>query len=197
MKTVFISIFFLAMSLSPSFSAETIKIAAPGDKNKFLCPVITKDGSGVYNQIYDQVFRFENIKVVFEGMPVIRCKSNVKNGKADAFPGGVVGEKYKDYTFHNPKTAIFYSEGIAVHYKKTTIRSWKGPESLKGKSILYVRGTDHINELKKHGDLLKNEYETAYASPTPLGALKMLNIDRADVLIISAELLLTAQVEWR
>ncbi len=68
--------------------------------------------------------------------------------------------------------------------------------SIKGKQVVYIRGTNHIDELKKYGDRLIDEYINAYANPIPLGALKMLDLDRVDIFIVSAELLQTAVVKF-
>ncbi len=193
MKVKYWLIFFLIFSFS-EVAAQNIKIvkmAAPTQGGKFLWPVITENGTGLYDKVYSKVFAFKNIKLVTEGYPVNRCKEHVKNGLADFFPGGVKGDVIEDYIFYTSKIAIFYSDGIAIHYKKKTIPHWDGIKNLIGKQLAFGRGSNHLDLLKKYDNFLKNELDNAYENPTYSGALKMLILDRIDVFVVSNELLLT------
>jgi len=113
-------------------------------------------------------------------------------GKADFFPGGVKDASYKGYAFVTPKYAIWYTEGIAVIFKKTTISTWDGVNSLKRKRIVSARGTDHLRELDKYKEELSAEIEAAHENQTPEGALKMIMGNRMDVYISSIELMKVA-----
>ncbi len=194
MKIKYGLIFFLIFSFSEVVAQNivTVKMVAPAKGDKFLWPVITKDGTGLYNIVYNKIFAFKNIKLVIEGQPVNRCKTHVKNDLADFFPGSVKGEKIGDYMFYTPNTAIYYSDGIAIHYKKVTIPHWNGVTNLIGKQLVFVRGSKHLDELENYGDLLKNELDNAYENATYLGALKMLTMDRVEIFVVSNELLLTS-----
>ncbi|MCP4456800.1 MAG: transporter substrate-binding domain-containing protein, partial [Cytophagales bacterium] len=105
------------------------------------------------------------------------------------FPGGAKDESYKGYTFVTPQYAIWYTKGIAVLFKKSTISNWNGINSLKGKSIVSARGSNHIRELEKYGEKLSSEIKNAYEHRTPEGALKIVMADRIDVYISSIELM--------
>ncbi len=167
-------------------------MAAPGDNTGFFWPVLTLDRTGLYSKIYDNVFATKGSSVDVIPCPVLRCKHMVAGGSADFFPGGVKNELLQDYSFITPKVAIWYTEGIAVIFKKTTIPKWQGIDSLKGMKIVSAIGTDHIQLLHKYKDKLSFEIQNAYENQTPKGALKMTDLDFMDVYISSIELLKVA-----
>jgi arabinofuranosyltransferase len=163
-----------------------VKMAAPfGRGRKFVWPVLTSDGTGLYNQIYDNVFALKNLNVNIT--KCWKCKFRLLIGGVDFFPIGVKDESYKGYTFITPKYAIWYTEGIAILFKKKTIMNWDGASSLKGKRIVSVRRTGHLRELDMYKEELSSEIEQAHESPTHEGALQMVMTDRMDVYISSIE----------
>ena len=181
----------LVVSVCSAFAEDlrTIKMAAPGDGGKFSWPVLTSDGTGLYNKIYDSVFGFENIKVEIIIAPDLRCKAMVMDGDADFYPGEVKDFSYKGYAFVAPKYAIWHTKGVALVFKKTTIPHWEGINSLQGKKIVFLEGTAQIRELDQYREL-SSEIKNAYAYPgDPVGALKMVMADRMEVFIASIELI--------
>jgi len=95
-----------------------------------------KDGTGLYWDIFRAVYEPAGVKVNF----IIRSYEGsinlVSTNKADAVVGSYQNE-IKGMIYSNEP---FDADAIVALFKKGTVSNWQGKESLKGKTVAYVKG---------------------------------------------------------
>jgi len=95
-----------------------------------------KDGTGLYWDIFRAVYEPAGVKVNF----IIRSYEGsinlVTTNKADAVVGSYQNE-IKGMIYTNEP---FDADAIVALFKKGTVSNWQGKESLKGKTVAYVKG---------------------------------------------------------
>jgi polar amino acid transport system substrate-binding protein len=125
-----------------SENLETIHIATPEWEE-----TTNKDGTGVYFDIIRSVYEPGGIQLKYEIVPWNRAISLIKTHQADALPGGYFVGNREDVDDLFPRYPID-TEIASVVYKKDTVTEWKGPESLAGKKVLWLRGYNYDNYLE-------------------------------------------------
>lgn len=115
----------------PGFAEEIREIhwATPEWKN-----YTNRDKGGLYNEIVKAIFEVNQITVHREYVPWKRALLMVKLGKADMTGGDEPNDIYLYSTY-----PIIQSEEM-VFFKKRSIPSWNGIESLLGKRGVWYRG---------------------------------------------------------
>ncbi len=97
-----------------------------------------KDGTGLYFEMIREVYEPVGVKMKYEIFPWERCKVMREKKLTDALLGaGRVKGRYP-----MPKYPMSVSYDTVV-FRKDRIKEWKGPESLRGKRVLWVRGSDY------------------------------------------------------
>lgn len=95
-----------------------------------------RDGTGLYWDIFRAVYEPAGVKVNF----IIRSYEGsinlVTTNKADAVVGSYKDE-IKGMLYSND---AFDADSIVALFKKGTVSNWQGKESLKGKTVAYVKG---------------------------------------------------------
>lgn len=130
-----------------------------------------EDGKGVYHELVKAVFASQGIKVDIQYAPWKRAVENVRRGLCD-MTGGIepnqayYQSKYPLFEFHNQ-----------IIFKKGTI-DWKGPQSLEGKSGVWVRGS-----ISKVTDSEILNHAEGYQTENYEQALRMLFRNRVGFLI--------------
>lgn len=102
-----------------------------------------KDGTGLYWDIFRAVYEPAGVKVNF----IIRSYEGsinlVTTNKADA----VVGSYQNEIKGMIYSSVPFDADAIVALFKKGAVSSWQGKESLKGKTVAYVKGYSIANYL--------------------------------------------------
>lgn len=138
---LFLNVFAIAISL-PVFSIasenlETIQIATPEWED-----TTNKDGTGLYFDIIRSVYEPSGIQLEYEIVPWNRALNLIKNHQADALPGGYFVGNREGVDDLFPRRPID-TEIASVVYLKNKAEGWKGPESLSGKRVLWLRGYNY------------------------------------------------------
>ena len=126
--------------LSPSIFAQpkNIKIATEEWKG-----YTNKDGTGLYFEIVNEIYRSTSIKLDIIFVPWARATKLVDDKQRDVLFGSynnLPGYLYPDYPLN--------TELSAVIFHKDTIPNWKGVKDLEGKKIAWVRGYDYQNYIE-------------------------------------------------
>ncbi len=125
---------FLALFMTGSAFGEdikTINIVTPsweGDTNK--------DGTGFLFDIVRRVYKPAGIKKKKKIVPWARAEKMIQQKKADEM---LCARKKKDRL--TPKYPMLVEHACTV-FKKENIKKWEGLKTLKGKSIIWLRGYD-------------------------------------------------------
>jgi ABC-type amino acid transport substrate-binding protein len=118
---------------APQTSTDnTLIIAGPSWINYF-----ERGEKGLAYEILKEIYAQENIKIVFDEMPFLRAQKEVENGKADVMLDGF--RSYKPDKFDYPRLPNNISILFAL-YKADCSAPWRGQESLRGKSVVWIRG---------------------------------------------------------
>ncbi|OEE61823.1 hypothetical protein A1OO_12665 [Enterovibrio norvegicus FF-33] len=130
-----------------------------------------KDGTGLYFDIMRKVFEPLGYKVKTLTTTYSRSIYLVQTQKMHAFLGSYIDEQEKVlYPYWH-----FDAEQVSAVYKASVIPKWTGEESLKGKTVGWVKGYDY------------NEYITTSVNVREVKSrrqgLTMVYSDRLDVLI--------------
>jgi polar amino acid transport system substrate-binding protein len=93
-----------------------------------------EDGTGLFFDVIRKVYEPSGIQLKFEIMPWQRAEEMVAAGQADAVPAA-----YRDNPGVYPKYPLYVDYTTAV-FKKSHIKEWKGPQTLKEKNVIWIRG---------------------------------------------------------
>ncbi|MBU4261751.1 MAG: transporter substrate-binding domain-containing protein [Proteobacteria bacterium] len=130
---IFVLLFLWGMHCS-ALAAETPKEIMLASEE--WTDATNKDGTGLYWDIFRAVYEPAGVKVNF----IIRSYEGsinlVTTNKADAVVGSYLNE-IKGMIYSND---AFDADSIVALFKKGTVSSWQGKESLKGKTVAYVKG---------------------------------------------------------
>lgn len=133
-----------------------------------------EDGTGLFFDIIRKVYEPFGIQMKYQIVPWKRAEDMINSNKADIIPAA-----YKDNPGLYPKYPLYIDYTTAV-FKKSRFPEWKGLETLKDKTAIWLRGYafNDVPEIKalhlKWSEI--DEYSQAWI---------MLNNDRADVYIES------------
>ncbi len=98
------------------------------------------DGTGLYWDIIKAVFEPEGFIVKVDVYPWARCVSLVRLKIVDGIVGDYFYENSPDYKYSEYPVSI--EDSIVVIYKTSRMGLWSGIESLKGKTIGWIRSYD-------------------------------------------------------
>jgi polar amino acid transport system substrate-binding protein len=141
MKNIFISILLLLASVSvlaieadgnKGMKPESITIATPVWKGW-----TNEDGTGLYFELLKLVYQPVGVSVQYEFVPWARAEGYIDLKKNDAMLGS-----YNTVDAYFPNYPID-TEYTAVVYKKVLAREWFGEETLRNKTIVWVRGYNY------------------------------------------------------
>lgn len=134
-----------------------------------------EDGTGLYFDILREVFENNGYKIIIKNYPYSRAVYITKRGDANIVIGPYTGEVdnviYPKYHFAVDK--------VVVLFKKTKINNWQGIDSLRDKTVGWMRGYSY----DKYINIPVNYIEVDKREST----LQMLLSDRIDIFIDSYE----------
>lgn len=197
MKALTLCLIFLWIATFTALAEEvrSVIIAAPSaHDDRPLWPVLSFDGSQLYDRVYAKVFGLSGIRVELKPVPEKRALMMVREGQADFFPGEKANLKFEGYAYVAGSYAVWYSEGFAAIFKKSVLSDWNGPLSLKGLKIVHCGNSSLMTALAGYHEVLAEEIAGAYELSQPGQALKMLIFDRVDVYIDTLELVGTVAI---
>ncbi len=153
MGKIFLSLFFVFICLTSSYSAQKI-ILVTGEWAPYTSEKIT--GGGFFTEIVTAVFKEAGMEVEYKYYPWLRCESVLKAGKAfAAFPYFKTSAREEIFDFteriYKTQAKFFYMKNrIAVDYK------WDKFEDFKPYTMGGTLGFWYVNDFEKAG--LKPEY---------------------------------------
>ncbi len=101
-----------------------------------------KDGSGLYWDIMRAIYEPLGIKVTIKSLPLKRSQLMVESQKADMMLGN-----YRGYSNNLIFSQWHYdTKDIVAIFKKSTL-PWHGQQSISGKRVAWVRGSNYDNYL--------------------------------------------------
>lgn len=111
---------------------DSIKIATPVWKGW-----TNEDGTGLYLELLKLVYEPVGVDVRYEFVPWARAVSYIDSKKNDAMLGSynTVDAYFPNYPIDTEYTAIVYKKGLPIE--------WLGEETLRNKSIVWVRGYNY------------------------------------------------------
>jgi len=160
--------FFLINGIAISQEINSIKICTPEWEY-----YTQKDGKGLYNELWKEVFLSANIELNIRYVPFIRCEKTVKRMKNqyDVYAAG-----YPSDDVIVPKWHIGI-DLITVVYNKGFISKWEGQKSLENKIVSWERGFDFDKNGIVKVAVKKHEFSKLES------ALKMLIVKRIDFVL--------------
>lgn len=164
--------YFFALIASVSAFAEgeptSIKICTPEWEY-----YTQKDGTGLYHELWDEIYTKSGVTVELEYAPYKRCDEYISgNNSYDAFPGDYVGTEKKLITKHELGV-----DWVSVAYRKDTIKKWTGESQLEGKRVAWERGYNFNTSGVITAKVEASDFTNLDA------ALKMLNAGRLDFIV--------------
>ena len=156
---------FQVLAQNESIQIKQIKWATPEWEN-----YTNKDGTGLYNEILQNIFEDEkiNIRIIRIYVPWKRAVMMVKNGTAD-----ITGaDEPQAELLHSKHPVVQNKENVFFH--KDRIRNWKGIESLKDKT-----GVWYMGYLDNQPPYIK-EVLRGRGNSSRVAALKMVIFQRVD-----------------
>jgi len=171
MKSIIrIFVILIFFNLSPFFAfcndIEFINLASEEWENN-----TNKDGTGLYWDIIREVYKLDKIEIKYKTVPYARSVQNVKTEKDDAW----VASYDKEESFAIYPKWHFDADLVNALYKKKNFTSFKGVESLKNKTVGWIRGYDYDQYI----NVEMNKYEIS----TRQSALGLLVKNRIDVFL--------------
>ncbi len=88
--------------------------------------ITNADGSGLYHQIFMEVFAYSNVQVKAVYLPLLRALSDVEQGKADMAGGIGLGDKRFLYASHP-----IYQSRVSAFFNKKLLEDWQGLVTIK------------------------------------------------------------------
>ncbi len=129
------------------------------------------DGTGLYFEIFREVFKRHNIEVKYQVVPYERSVKMVEDKTVDAWVASYVDEE--DFARY-PKWH-FDADVVVALFKKDKFPKWRGERSLVGKNVSWIRGYSYDDYL----EIRMNKHEVSKR----INALKMLQRGRIDVFL--------------
>lgn len=130
-----------------------------------------KDGTGLYFEIMRKVFEPLGYKVNTVTTTYSRSVYLVQTGKMDGFMGSYIDEQEGVlYPYWH-----FDAEKVSAAYKASVIPVWEGEQSLKGRSVGWVKGYDYDDYISTPMNIKEIK--------TRRQGLSMVYSDRLDVLL--------------
>jgi len=146
---------------------DAIRVASP-----VLDGFANADGSGLWFELVRAVYEPLGIMMQYELLPLKRARKALDEGEADAIPG----LKYEPERLM-PRYPIHVKRPTAV-FKRNRIGDWRGPESLQGKTAVWMRGMNYEELIRERGINLQ-----WHAVDDWRQAWELLRKDRVDVYI--------------
>ncbi len=84
------------------------------------------DGSGLYHQVFKEIFAYSNVQVKAAYFPLLRALSHVELGKADMAGGIGLGDKRFFYAVHP-----VYQSRVSAFFNIKRVKNWQGLETIK------------------------------------------------------------------
>lgn len=162
----------LVLILAGAFNAsaqtpDTIRVVSP-----VLDGFANADGSGLWFELIRAVYEPLGIMMQYELLPLKRAQKALEAGEADAIPG-----LNYDPERLMPRYPIHVKRPTAV-FKRDRIADWQGPETLQGKTAVWMRGMNYEALLTERGIRLQwntvDDWQQAW---------ELLRKDRVDVYI--------------
>ncbi|TWI72285.1 ABC-type amino acid transport substrate-binding protein [Desulfobotulus alkaliphilus] len=151
--------------------SSTIHIATPEWQGQ-----TAKDGSGLFFDLLRRMYEPHGIELSFEIASWNRSIQLVRDGHADAIPT-VWRDDAEEAGLRLPRMPL-YIEYTSVVFKRDRFPEWKGSDSLRGRSAVWINGYNYHRDTPLEGLPLS---WTEVAKPETMW--RMLAADRVDVLI--------------
>ena len=182
-KLVYLLLFFT----SGIYASETIELSEIGTitvATESWEEATNEDGSGVYFDIIRAVYKPLGINIKTVIVPYERSIQIVKNGKADFWVASYRDEEdFPIYPEHS-----FDRDLVTAFFKKSQFAEWQGVDSLKDKTVAWIRGYDYDEYIT---DIPMKKVELDARD----GILKMLQNNRVHVYLDAEEEIDTALEE--
>jgi polar amino acid transport system substrate-binding protein len=123
--------------LAEDENAGTLRVVTP-DWPEFA----NKDGSGLYLDIFKQMYEPLGVTVSVKFVPFERAMENIREKKADVM-FGLYSVEVSGFDFlWTPRYALETERVVAV-FKKGLIPQWEGEKSLENQTVTFMRGYDY------------------------------------------------------
>jgi len=88
--------------------------------------ITNADGSGLYHQVFKEVFAYSNVQVKAAYLPLLRALADVEQGKADMAGGIGLGDERFLYA-----SQPIYQSRVSAFFHKKLVKNWQGMETIK------------------------------------------------------------------
>ncbi len=141
------------MFLLPGFVSEA-KIKQVSFVSESWVHATEKDGSGLYWDIFRDIFENEGIKFSFKIWSYTGSVKRVQAKMVDAAVGAYIGE-VENVIYPKNHFAV---DVVQVLYKKGQVKDWQGQKSIEGKSAGWIKGYSYDDYLQVK--VKKSEYDS-------------------------------------
>ena len=144
MAAVLVACLIFPAAGSEPAKAETgptaIRIAAPAWNR-----LTAEDGSGLYFDLLRKIYGPAGVKLTYRIVPWKRAKEMVRRGEADAMPAAYRTPEAEGWIYPNLPMDV---DRVMAVVRRGEIADWRGPDSLKGRLVVWLRGYNFQNYLE-------------------------------------------------